>query len=302
MRPRYRERIGTARPTSVIHCEHGLGRFTRAERVPDPRLAQLLHRPLLGFAVRQPGFQQMLEPPRPALTLMIDFEGEIRADGKALPDAWICGLSDRYALVQFGPSYASIDLELTPLGAYRLVGRPVRDLAGEILLLSDVFGRAGVELADGLRDRTDWSGRFDVLESFLLRRAAAGPEPLPMVEWAWRMVRASGGRATVQALAAEIGCSRRYLHERFSEQVGMAPKTALRLTRFERVCREIQRRPSRWAELAIVAGYSDQSHLNRDFRELAGTTPTEFLARQIPGGGVVGDELPFVQDTARAAG
>jgi AraC-like DNA-binding protein len=285
----------------VTYHEHELGQFTRAERVPDPRLAPLLHRPLVGFVQRQPGFQQMLEPPRPALTLMIDFEGEIRADGQALPDAWISGLTDRYALVQFGPSYASIDLELTPLGAYRLLGRPVRELAGETLRLGDAFGPAGDDLADRLRDRAGWSERFDVLESFLLRRAAAGPDPLPMVEWAWSQVRASGGRATVQALAAEIGCSRRYLHERFSEQVGLAPKTALRLTRFERVCHEVRRRPSRWADLAVAAGYADQSHLNRDFRELAGTTPSDFLARQIPGGGVVGDELPFVQDTGGAA-
>jgi len=41
--------------------------------------------------------------------------------------------------------------------------------------------------------------------------------------------------------------------------------------------------------IALAAGYYDQPHLNREFRELAGTTPSEFLARQMPGGGVVGD-------------
>jgi hypothetical protein len=42
---------------------------------------------------------------------------------------------------------------------------------------------------------------------------------------------------------------------------------------------------------------ADQSHLNRDFRELAGTTPGDFVARLLPGyGGVMGDGVPFVQD------
>jgi AraC-like DNA-binding protein len=45
----------------------------------------------------------------------------------------------------------------------------------------------------------------------------------------------------------------------------------------------------RWGEVAHAAGYCDQSHLNREFRELAGTTPSDFVRRLIPEGGVVGD-------------
>ena len=58
--------------------------------------------------------------------------------------------------------------------------------------------------------------------------------------------------------------------------------------RFESVCRSLRGRPADWARLAQQAGYTDHPHLNRDFRDLAGTTPGEFLARLIPGGGVIG--------------
>ena len=86
------------------------------------------------------------------------------------------------------------------------------------------------------------------------------------------------------------------MHAAFSEQIGLPPKAAARLLRFRNVCRRIEAEPARWADIAFDAGYCDQSHLNRDFRELAGTTPSDFLARRIPGGGVVGDEIPFLQD------
>ena len=46
--------------------------------------------------------------------------------------------------------------------------------------------------------------------------------------------RETGGRLAVEALARELGCSRRHLAGRFREQVGLAPKTVARVLRFHR--------------------------------------------------------------------
>ena len=127
------------------------------------------------------------------------------------------------------------------------------------------------------------------MEAFLLARLATGPQPDPAVVWAWEHLRASHGGARVEALATELGCSRRYLRDGFVRQVGLSPKTVARLMRFEHVRERIERSPARWGEVAHAAGYSDQSHLNREFQELTGTTPSDFVHRLIPDGGVVGD-------------
>jgi len=37
---------------------------------------------------------------------------------------------------------------------------------------------------------------------------------------------------------------------------------------------------SNWAELAVTCGYFDQSHLIKDFREFAGSTPRIFSIQQ----------------------
>jgi AraC-like DNA-binding protein len=223
------------------------------------------------------------------LTLMVDLDGGLTADGQRLPDAWIGGLDDRPTIVGFGDTYGSIDLKLTPLGAYTLVGAPLSELAGRCVAIEDVFGAAGTELVGRLRASTDWDERFDLLEEFLLRRLADGPRPDPAVAWAWERLCASDGAARVEALAAQLGCSRRYLSDGFRRQVGLPPKTVARLLRFQAVRERIAREPARWGEVAHAVGYADQSHLNREFRELAGTTPTDFVRRLIPEGGVVGD-------------
>lgn len=284
------------RHARLTRHEQELGAWSRARRLPDPRLAGLLDRELVGYHHSRAGFGSWLEPPQAQLTLMIDLDGAITADGRALPDAWIGGLSETYTLVGVGERYASIDLKLGPLGAYRLLGFPLRELTGEIVPLGEVFGVDGPLLAERVRELSDWDDRFDVLEAFLLRRLAQGPRIHPLVVRAWQRLCATSGQVRVQELAGELGCSRRYLQARFGEQVGLTPKLAARVLRFESVRRRIELDPPRWAEVAYEAGYADQSHLNRDFRELAGTTPSDFVARRIPGGGVVGDEIPFVQD------
>ena len=273
-----------------------LGQWTRASRRPDGRLRPLMYRDLLGFHQERARFGSWLEPPRPAVTVMVDLDGAIRSDGNSIPDAWVGGLCDTYSVVEFGDRYESIDLELTPLGAYMVLGRPPSELAGTVISFEELFGVEGRALAERLREPRGWDQRFDLIEGFLLQRAFSGRRPLPAVAWAYARLCATAGRARIEGLARELGCSRRYLHARFREQVGLPPKTVARLMRFQHVCRQLDRDPGRWVEIAYDAGYYDQSHLNRDFRELAGTTPSDFLARRIPGGGVVGDQIPFVQD------
>ena len=259
-------------------------------RTPAPALAPLMYRELIGFDQEWASFGSWLEAPRPALTLMVDLRGSIRERGERLPDAWLCGLHDTCSIVEFDSSYASLDIELNPLGAYRVLGLPLSELKGRVIALEDLFGRRGAELAERVRLAARWDQRFEIVERFLLERVVDGPRPTPAVESAYRQLRASAGAARVEALAASLGCSRRYLTGRFQAEVGMPPKTVARLIRFEHVCRRLRARPGRWAEIAAHAGFSDQPHLIREFRELAGTTPSDFLARCIPDGGVVGDD------------
>ena len=97
----------------------------------------------------------------------------------------------------------------------------------------------------------------------------------------------------VANLAAELGWSRRHLGERIRADLGLPPKIVGRILRFDRVKRLLERDDGhRLAEIALDCGYYDQAHLNRDFREFADATPSEFLARRLPDGGGVAGPAP----------
>ena len=93
----------------------------------------------------------------------------------------------------------------------------------------------------------------------------------------------------------ETGWSRRHVTERFRRQLGVSPKAYARLLRFEHATSLLNRPATRCtlADVAMEAGYYDQSHLSRDFVALAGMTPAAYAAdaTKVP-------EVRFVQDAA----
>jgi AraC-like DNA-binding protein len=110
------------------------------------------------------------------------------------------------------------------------------------------------------------------------------------------------GRVPIGRLAEEVGWSHKHLITRFRRQVGLRPKTAARLVRFEGVLGRLdERRGLDWGEVAREVGYADQAHLIRDFHQFTRATPTEFVARTTPPGGAGERQVNFVQDRVTAA-
>ena len=97
-------------------------------------------------------------------------------------------------------------------------------------------------------------------------------------------LRARSGR--VADLAGDLDVGDRRLHRRFSSAVGYGPKTLDRIFRFERFRRLAAAAPgpTSLAELAYTAGYSDQAHLTRECRRLAGDTPVRIVQDARSGG------------------
>ncbi len=262
---------------------------------PSPRLRPYVDR-YLGY--RHEGFEPGLHRGLPSryLTFIISLHDPVDIAGMPDPgqrpgayQAFLGGLHAAPATIRHEGTQIGVSLDLTPLGARALLGLPAGALAWSVVDLDDVLGPPGRELVERLADAATWSDRFAVLDAVLARRvdeppaAAAAPETAR----AWDRLVASGGTLDVRALAREVGWSRRHLSERFRLELGLPPKVAARVLRFERA-RRLLERPDRpgLADVAARCGFYDQAHLNREWRELAGCSPTTWMA----------EELPSVQD------
>ena len=178
-----------------------------------------------------------------------------------------------------------VQVDLSPLGAYALLGGAMSEYANAVVPLGDLPGQRGDELAARLADAPGWAARFTLLDQVLGARIAAGPAPAPEVAWAWRRLRRTAGRGSVAA----AGRGGRLEPPAPDQPVPGADRPRAQGRRPGAPVRtgggpaQTPGRPP-WAELAVRCGYYDQAHLNRDFRALAGCTPTELVADRQPGG------------------
>jgi AraC-like DNA-binding protein len=236
-----------------------------------------------------PGLHRGL--PSPHLTLIFTLDEplvvEAHPDPRQRPgryDALIGGLHLSPAVISHDGRQSGVQVALWPLGCRALFGLPASELAGLDLAAEDVLGAAVVaEIRERMSGAPDWAARFRAVDT-VLGRMLTTSTPRPEVTRAW--LRLVGG-AGVGAVAAEVGWSGRHLTDRFRAEFGLRPKEAARVARFDRARRAL--RPSaRIADVAAGLGFTDQSHFVREFRALAGCTPSRWLA----------DEFGFVQAMA----
>lgn len=218
--------------------------------------------------------------PHPAVTLVLDFgTSPITVDddddrthaGSLAAGVGVGGVSVR------SDSVRCVQVRLSPVMASAVVGVPPLELAQGVLSLDDAWGPDAVRLRDQLDDATSWSRRFAIVDALLVRRLEARRAVDREVAWAWDRIVASRGQVRVGALAEETGWSRTRLWSRFRSQVGITPKRAASLVRFDHAARRLAS-GDRAARVAADAGYADQSHLHRDVRAFTGATPSA-LAR-----------------------
>jgi AraC-like DNA-binding protein len=151
-----------------------------------------------------------------------------------------------------------------------------------------------------LAEARDWDRRFDLLEGLIAERVGAAKPPRGEIVQAWRRMQETGGTLDIGALARDVGWSHKHLIAQFRDQLGAPPKLIGRVLRLKRAIKLIgQSNQPRWAALAFDCGYFDQSHLIREFRQLAGCTPEEYLGLQLPFGGVSANADPQPENSSR---
>ncbi len=248
-----------------------------------------------GYDMRGfPPGQHMGLPSR-HLTLVVQFDAPITLsrlpDGRSGPlhfEALLGGFHTTPVVIEHDGDQRGVQLHVTPAGARALFGMPASELVTTVVPLEAVWGRTATELVERLGEADSWDARFAAIDR-VLARAAAGRAEVPATirpetAEAMRRLITARGDLDITSLATDVGWSRRHLSDQFGAEYGVSPKAMARVLRFERSKRLfILGVRATLADIAAECGYADQAHMAREWRTLAGSSPTQWLAdEQLP--------------------
>jgi len=223
--------------------------------------------------------------PNGAMHLVVRLDGpplRLYADpadrrGRGFGPATLAGVRSGYCIKDLSQPAASVGAVLRPGAAMALFGVSAAELAGQHVDLHDLCGAPAQALYQRLAACADPERRRAVFERFLLERLRPLRRLDPQIVLAAQRLQREP--AAVAAMAAGAGRSHRHFIAGFRDATGLSPKRYARVQRFRRLLERLRGETAPdWADLALAAGYADQSHLIREFGEFAGVSPGRYLA------------------------
>ena len=226
---------------------------------------------MAGFRDRSDDLVDIDVVPYPAVTLVVDLGDGIVVDdatGRQRRGSVVAGIAPG-AIRGSGRDIEVLQIRLSPLVTQ------AAELSGTVITLEDLWGRDAARVQERLCATKSWDDRFAIAEAALAGRLDVKADP--EVQFIWRRMVRSRGQSRIEELADEVGWSRKRLWSRFRGQIGLTPKRAAQLIRFDHAAHRLAA-GQRASLVAVESGYVDQSHLNRDVMAFTGVTPMTVAA------------------------
>lgn len=234
-----------------------------------------------------PRHGRMNVPPMPSAHLFVNLGGPVRlwdSDASVPPavltDGWFMGLWTRRFLFEYPTRVRLVGVHFKPWGMSPFVDMPAAELRDRWVPADAVWQRSLERIRNQVGDLASATETLRVLEEELRSRLTEAPaHGLDLVRYAGGRLETCHGAVSVGALTDATGVSGTHLATQFKSHVGVTPKRVARIYRFARLILSVDAlRPVDWSTLAQAAGYFDQAHFSREFKDFTGHTPTEYLA------------------------
>jgi AraC-like DNA-binding protein len=181
-----------------------------------------------------------------------------------------------------------IGIRFRPATASALLPLSLGELTGQVTPLGAVHARLTTALLGAASTTTAIPRRVEAMTR-VLERFVVAPPPRTVIAAARALDQPTP--PSITSLSRELRVTARTLERHLLHHVGLTPKMFHRVLRFRRAFRLLERMPpGRWDRAALAAGYFDQAHMIRDFKEFAGAPPSTFFrtdpafARALMGG------------------
>lgn len=214
------------------------------------------------------------------IVIGFQYKGKLhRIDGEnesGLAASGVSGISDLHRTFRNSPNTGSVLVFFKEGGAAHFFREPLHELFRASISLYNFMLRSELlALEEQIAEAKSDSVRIGYVECFLLNRMNH-KEPDKLVLEALALIHKSKGTIRINELMEQLHTSQSPLEKRFRQAIGTTPKKFASIVRFKALMQQ-SNSASSLVELAYDAGFYDQSHFIREFKNFTGETPENFF-------------------------
>jgi len=197
-----------------------------------------------------------------------------------LPNSFLYGQLNGFKDIYSNDAITLIIVVFQPNGIHQLVGIPANEFLDAIIAIDAVFGKNGLILEEQLADQNNNLSRVELLNHFfgnLTSKKTISNQLI--VNDSLDFIISNKGYFSVADLVKYTGYSERHLERKFKESIGLNPKKFGNVIRLHHFLKLIKNKTddTNLTSICYEAGFSDQSHLIKEFRKHTGISPTAYL-------------------------
>lgn len=248
---------------------------------PHPLLASFVQNIFLIDYVMEPNSPPLVGqyPPTPQHCIFLYIKEKIKAkkvtevEYKIRPNAVVVGPQVTRMELAVEQDHTIAVIGFFPGGLYQLLGIPMEEIFDEGYDAFELISSDINELVDRCAELKNFDKIHECVQNYPLGKLTKVKEVLPIDIALMEMLHFQEN-VSIAAVAYDSCLSLRQFENKCKERLGFSPKVYARLIRFSNAYRFFERseKPD-WAAIAYHAGYYDQMHFIKDFKEFAGITP-----------------------------
>lgn len=201
-----------------------------------------------------------------------------------VPPVVVTGPKYKTTGLLFGKDHLMIKIAFHPTGTYRLLGINMQQTVNNGIDARDFWGDNVHNLLYQLRQCDSYESMIDTVCCFVEQRFDSDCRPEEPIDITAIQMLDPLKNLSLDEWAARSCLSLRQFERNFITRVGIPPKLFIRIVRFEYAMKVKNNGPGKsWSEIAALCGYSDSSHLLREFKEFAEFPPSRFYMQPTSG-------------------
>jgi AraC-like DNA-binding protein len=197
-----------------------------------------------------------------------------------LPGSFLYGQLNGFKDIYSDNEIALVIVVFQPNGINQLLQIPANEFQDSIIRTDTVFGKKGISLEERLSQQNNNDEKIKLLNQFfrtLISKKSKSNQLI--INSSLDFILANKGYFSVKQLVDYTGYTERHLERKFKECIGLNPKKFGNVVRLHHFLKLLKYKSEDLNLTAICyeAGFSDQSHLIKEFKKQTGITPTEYL-------------------------